>query len=48
MPKLNAGANVTLTLTDWDSVTVATAGVAVLTAVSGLDVPAGKLAELTG
>lgn len=48
MPKINAGANVTLTLTDWDSVTVATAGVAVLTAVSGLDVPAGKLAELTG
>jgi hypothetical protein len=48
MPKINAGANVTLTLTDWDSVTVATAGVAVLTVVSGLDVPAGKLAELTG
>jgi len=48
MPKINAGANVTLTLTDWDSVTVATAGVAVLTAVSGLDVPAGKMAELTG
>ena len=48
MPKLNAGANVTVTLSDLDSITIQTAGVVVLTAASGLGIPAGKIAEITG
>lgn len=48
MTTLANGANVTLTLGDYDSVTVTTLGVATLTAVSGLGVPAGKLGDFTG
>jgi hypothetical protein len=48
MTTLANGSSITLTLTDYDSVTVQTRGVATLTAVSGLDIPAGKLGEFTG
>lgn len=48
MPKINAGANVTLTLSDADSITIQTAGVVTLTAVAGLGISAGKIAEITG
>lgn len=48
MATLSSGQSVTLTLTDNDSVTVQTAGVVVVEAVSGLGVTAGKIAEITG
>jgi hypothetical protein len=48
MPTLANNANVTLTLTDFDSVTISTLGVAVVSAVSGLGVAAGKIAEFSG
>lgn len=48
MTTLANGASVTLTLGDYDSVTVHALGVATLTAVSGLGVPAGKLGDFTG
>src|SRR3712207_2756107 len=48
MPQIAAGSSVTLTLTDSDSMTIQTRGVATLTAVSGLGVPAGKIGEYSG
>jgi len=48
MPSIAAGASVTLTLTDSDSITAQTAGVLTVTAVSGLGIAAGKIAEITG
>jgi hypothetical protein len=48
MPTLANNANVTLTLTDFDSVTISTLGVATVAAVSGLGVAAGKIAEFSG
>lgn len=48
MPTLANNANVTLTLTDYDSVTISTLGVATVTAVSGLGVDAGKIGEFSG
>lgn len=48
MPTLANNANVTLTLTDFDSVTISTLGVVVVSAVSGLGVAAGKIAEFSG
>jgi len=48
MAILANGSNVTLTLTDYDSVTISTLGVVALAAVSGLGVAAGKIAEFTG
>lgn len=49
MPTLAAGASVTLTLTDYDSVVVnSDGGVISVEAVSGLGVSAGKLAEFSG
>jgi hypothetical protein len=48
MTTLANGSNVTLTLGDFDSVTISTQGVAIVTATSGLGVVAGKVAEFTG
>jgi len=48
MPTLANNANVTLNLTDFDSVTISTLGVATVSAVSGLGVAAGKIAEFSG
>ena len=48
MPTLANNANVTLTLTDYDSVTISTLGVATVAAVSGLGVDAGKIGEFSG
>lgn len=48
MPTLANNANVTLTLTDFDSVTISTLGVVAVSAVSGLGVAAGKIAEFSG
>lgn len=48
MPTLANNDNVTLTLTDYDSVTISTLGVAVVSAVSGLGVAAGKIGEFSG
>lgn len=48
MTTLANNANITLTLGDFDSVTITTQGLAIVTAVSGLGVTAGKLGELTG
>jgi lysophospholipase L1-like esterase len=48
MPTLANNDNVTLTLTDYDSVTISTLGVASVSAVSGLGVAAGKIAEFSG
>lgn len=48
MPMLTNGSSITLSLTDNDSVTIITQGVAILTAVSGLGIVAGKIGEISG
>lgn len=48
MAILANGSNVTLNLTDFDSVTISTLGVATVAAVSGLGVAAGKIGEFSG
>lgn len=48
MPQLNAGATVTLTLTERDSVSVSARGSLLVEAVSGLGMAAGRIAEMSG
>jgi hypothetical protein len=48
MTTLNASSNVTLTLSDYDSVTVSCLGPVLVEAVSGLGVTAGKISEFQG
>ena len=48
MPVLLAGANITLPLTDYDSITVSSRVSVLVEAVSGLGIAAGKIAEVSG
>lgn len=48
MATLESGANITLSLSEYDSVTISTRGVVLVEAISGLSVAPGKLAEHAG